>query len=128
MWCSNPESISPDLQLGYNVEKCLQCHTCVTICSRNVFSIASERLVVDFNACNACGICIDECPSGALKIYGNERDSSEIIEEVLLDFDYYKNSGGGITLLGGDPLFQYDFALDILKKSEGKWLKHVSRK
>ena len=73
---------------------------------------------VDYSDCTICGKCVEVCPSGALKIYGYTASSQEIIEEVLRDKDYYKNSGGGLTLSGGEPLFQFDFAFDILKKAK----------
>ena len=59
-----------------------------------------------------------ECPTDALEIFGYKSDVGTIMQEVLKDRAYYENSGGGITLSGGDPLFQFDFALEVLKESK----------
>jgi pyruvate formate lyase activating enzyme len=74
--------------------------------------------------CSGCGRChnltIDDlefmCFNDAKEICGKTVSSDYVIAEVMKDYEFYKNSGGGITLSGGEPLFQFDFALDILKK------------
>jgi glycyl-radical enzyme activating protein len=119
-WCCNPESISSKPQLAYYEDKCTQCFNCVQVCPNHALKIRSGKLQVIFDLCNACGNCIEECPPAALKIYGWKAESDEIIEEISKDIPYYKNSSGGLTLSGGDPLFQFDFAYDLLKKAKEK--------
>jgi len=114
-WCCNPESIRLDPQLGFDQDKCIQCFRCIKSCPENALSQVNHHLKINFNSCTACGNCIPECPEDALKIYGYEMESEDIIHEVLKDKHYYDNSSGGLTLSGGDPLLQFDFALEILK-------------
>ena len=71
-----------------------------------------------FDSCRACGRCAEVCPADALKIYGYEATAQEVVAEALRDAVYYRTSGGGITLSGGEPMFQPEFALEILKEAK----------
>lgn len=117
-WCCNPESQIKAPQLSYNADKCTNCKECIPICDQKVFSSFFWKLNVDFDRCTACGKCIEACSSQALKIYGKEWESSDIMAEVMKDLPYYKNSSGGVTFSGGDPLFQFDFLVDLLQKAK----------
>lgn len=122
VWCCNPESIDPNPQLAYEENKCNQCTKCVNVCGADALKMEDGKLVVDFDKCTVCGNCVSECPKSAFKIYGYEADSDALIEEVMKDVDYYKNSGGGLTLSGGDPLYQFDFAYELFSKAKAKGL------
>ena len=122
VWCCNPESIAPDPQLAFDETKCNKCFKCIEHCPAKALKAEDGDLTVAFDLCTACGKCIVECPKNALKIYGYETDSDTLVTEVMKDVDYYRNSGGGVTLSGGDPLFQFDFAFEILTKAKEKGL------
>lgn len=115
-WCSNPESIKTDPQLSYSKSKCKDVENCVSACPEDVFSSHFWRPKVRYSKCNACGKCVDVCPTNALKVYGYSIDSKDVIQEVLRDKAYYDKSGGGLTLSGGEPLLQSDFALELLRQ------------
>jgi pyruvate formate lyase activating enzyme len=85
IWCHNPETIGVAPQMVYYKEKCI-----------------------------GCGHCNDYCPTGARKMIGDERSAQSVFEELYSDFEYYRNSGGGITISGGEPLMQADFAAELL--------------
>jgi pyruvate formate lyase activating enzyme len=87
------------------------------VCPKQCFSSEGE---IKFNseACNQCGICIENCPVGAVQWSSSKKSSDDILKEVIRDKEYYEVSGGGITLSGGEPLRQYDFCLDIVKKAK----------
>jgi pyruvate formate lyase activating enzyme len=119
-WCCNPESIALEQQLGFDSEKCKQHFNCVEVCKPSALKRVENELLVDYDKCNLCRDCIPECPTYALEIFGYKSDVETIMQEVLKDRAYYENSGGGITLSGGDPLFQFDFALEILKESKNE--------
>ena len=78
-------------------------------------------VTIDRRACKACGRCVQQCPSGALELAGQSKSIAEIVEEVKLDRAYNENSGGGVTLSGGEPLAQPEAALALLDacKQEG---------
>ena len=121
-WCCNPESLSIKPEIGYDSQKCQQCHACVMRCDYDALSVNNGKLIVNYEKCTVCGKCIPQCPTDALKIFGYETDVNSIMTEVLKDRKYYENSGGGLTLSGGDPLFQFDFALAILQQAKAEGL------
>ncbi|MGO8839455.1 MAG: glycyl-radical enzyme activating protein [Limisphaerales bacterium] len=122
-WCCNPESQSIRPQLGYAAEKCVLCPSCAKACPSGVFSHGSDnRLHIDFSACTLCGRCVDECPHGALRIFGTVSSADSVMAEVLKDRSYYENSGGGISLSGGEPTCQLSFAVELLQRSRREGL------
>jgi glycyl-radical enzyme activating protein len=118
LWCCNPESQSPAPQLGYDESKCIQCMECVSVCPVGALSELDSRVSVDFSLCNACGKCAEVCPQTAFKVYGYKAQSQDIIDYVARDMEYFNTSGGGITISGGDPLFQPNFTIDLLGKAK----------
>lgn len=123
LWCHNPESKSYKPQLSFNQSKCTNCFECVKVCSNGAHFIdANGAHSVDFEKCRACGNCAEVCPSGALTIIGKPYTADEIVSLALKDKPYYDESGGGITLSGGEPMAQFEFTLDVLKKAKAAGL------
>lgn len=120
VWCHNPEGISPKAKLAYYAHKCKNCGACVSVCTEKAHSIVNGGHVFDTEKCVACGACEDYCPSEALKLYGKEYTVNELMPILLKDRSFYDNSGGGVTLSGGECLMQADFCAELLKnlKSE----------
>ncbi len=114
-WCCNPESQLQPPQLAFDVKKCTHCFECIESCRYGALKKAENKLSVDFEKCTGCGDCVSHCAPGALKIFGYETDAHSVIKEVAKDKAYFGNSGGGITLSGGDPVFQPEFAFDLLQ-------------
>jgi pyruvate formate lyase activating enzyme len=115
IWCHNPESNKAQPQLFFHAERCQLCGSCVAVCSQQVHSITNSEHEIDFVKCLQCGKCVEACLNDALKIVGREMTVDEVMTELLKDLDFYTRSGGGITLSGGEPLSQYNFAKDLLK-------------
>ncbi len=123
VWCGNPESISPEPLLSYLPDKCIACGACVPVCPRRALTAGTAgRVRVDRSLCNNCGACVSECAPKSLEIVGREATVSEVMEIVLRDRDYYRASGGGMTLSGGEPLFQPDFAAALLQAAKDQGL------
>ena len=97
VWCHNPESQRSEAEILFYEKSCTGCGRCRGITAESI----------DFS-----------CYARAKEICGKTVSSDEIIVEAMKDKPFYENSGGGITLSGGEPLFQSEFALDILKKSK----------
>jgi len=116
VWCHNPEATKSERQLFFHFDNCTQCGDCAWVCPQNVHSIAAGKHTIDYDKCMLCGKCVEACNFSALKIIGNEMTVDAVMIEVQKDMDFYKNSGGGITLSGGEPLFQYSFAKELLKR------------
>jgi pyruvate formate lyase activating enzyme len=120
IWCSNPESLSCRVQLGFNPDRCIgtdKCSACFdaapdagafVLHDQRVVGLTSER-PQDYLGC------AEACPTGALKAWGRHATVGEVMREVLADADYYAESGGGLTLSGGEALIQKEFATELLK-------------
>ena len=106
VWCHNPESQSFEKQMMFYKSKCIGCGKCREVCPNNLKS------------CDFCGRCELYCPADARKICGKEYTIDEVLKEIVTDKPFYENSGGGVTLSGGEPLAQYDFSLELLKKAK----------
>jgi glycyl-radical enzyme activating protein len=115
-WCHNPEALRAEPQLFYYFDKCTQCRACETVCPHQVHQFIDGQHQVNYDACKLCGKCVDACNYDALTIMGREMSVAQVLAEVVKDLDFYKSSGGGITLSGGEPLFQYGFAKALLKR------------
>ena len=113
-WCHNPESFIKKPELLFWEHKCTNCGACSKTCEAHFF----ENSVHKFNRekCIACGKCEKVCPTSALKIYGYEPSVKELANELMQDYDFFKNSGGGVTLSGGEPLLQADYCANLLKE------------
>lgn len=117
-WCSNPESQDMRPQLLYDRSKCMHCLDCVSVCPSGALSSKEGKLYLDSNLCTACGECTKVCRQDALSLSGEKVSIREVMDEVMKDFDYYQNSGGGLTLSGGEPLIQFPFAIELLKEAK----------
>lgn len=106
VWCHNPESQSFEKQIMFYKSKCIGCGKCREVCPNNLKS------------CDFCGRCELYCLADARKICGKEYTIDEVLKEIVKDKPFYENSGGGVTLSGGEPLAQYDFSLELLKKAK----------
>ncbi|MHA1791756.1 MAG: glycyl-radical enzyme activating protein [Promethearchaeota archaeon] len=121
IWCQNPESIDPNPQLGYNASKCIKCKSCSKACPTGAIKKIPKNY--DKNKClikDNCTSCVDACPSGALEIAGKRYTVGELMNEILKDEEYYKDSGGGVTCSGGEPTFQWPFVREFLKSCKAR--------
>jgi pyruvate formate lyase activating enzyme len=117
IWCSNPEGISRKPSLMYYSSKCILCGDCVKNCPQNALKIENEKLIISRQYCAICEnhSCIGGCYTDALKSGGYEITVSKLFEIIQRDRQFW-GSKGGITLTGGEPLLQIDFAKEILSK------------
>ncbi len=120
LWCHNPESGTANPEIFYNEEKCILCGRCQNFCKEGCHVIDKAH-AFNRKMCNACGECTRNCISGALEIIGKTMKCEDIVEEVLKDKMFYDASGGGVTLSGGEPMFQHEATYEILRlaKREG---------
>lgn len=119
IWCHSPEGISSDISIWSDISLCIACGKCVQVCPNNALELvqnAESHIKIDRNICNISGDCIRICPTGALQFTGSVALVSDIINEIEKDTLYYQVSGGGVTLTGGEPLYQADFTKEILKE------------
>jgi len=114
-WCHNPESISMQPQVYWIGSRCLGCKTCLDVCQSNALSHTEAGVEINRSACTGCGACAKECPGAAMELLGKEWTLDDLTKEVVKDKAYFENSGGGITVSGGEPGMQAAFVGMFLK-------------
>jgi pyruvate formate lyase activating enzyme len=120
-WCHNPEGIEPRPQLVWYSVRCVGARKCVEVCPKGALALTKEGIVIDRRLCDACGDCVDRCPSLALEVIGKRYGVNEVAEVALRDKVFYETSGGGVTLSGGEPGLQSTFSQAVMRalKREG---------
>lgn len=118
-WCCNPETIAPSPELAYNLKQCIgeqECGRCLPVCPEAALNVLATdgKVRVNWDLCTNCSACIAVCPSNALYSFGSEMTVAQVLEEVEQDSDFYAESGGGITLSGGESLLQPEFSAALL--------------
>jgi len=116
-WCQNPEGLDAALGLWYLAKQCIRCGVCQASCPVGAIALRPDNdpfVRIDRELCTRCGACVTACPTGALSFDGSQVTAEEAAETLLRDTEFYRQSGGGITISGGDPLVQYEFALEVL--------------
>ena len=111
-WCHNPETLTMEPEVLYYKIKCVGCGACAAVCPSH--SVVDGKMVYDRAKCDDAHQCADVCFSGALETCGKEYSVEDVLFEVMQDVDYYKQSGGGVTLSGGEVLLQPEFAGKVL--------------
>ena len=117
-WCANPETISAKPEIMFAPDKCMHCGLCLAACPYGAIS-PGEYPVRDNKLCRACGDCVAACPRNALILRGREMSAEEIWVEVKKDLPFFKRSGGGITLSGGEPFRQPEAVRRVLEIASG---------
>lgn len=117
IWCHNPEGLEKVPQIMFDSSRCIGCGECSAVCPEH--HIMQDGLHgYERSGCMACGRCAEVCPTGALSVAGKRMSVDEVMEEVMRDFDLYRESGGGITLSGGEPLYQSEFSIALLRAAK----------
>jgi len=114
-WCHNPEGIIFEREIMFRSSRCAEeCWDCVPRCPKKAIKKKGNVIAIDKKKCDLCGICGDVCAYEAVAIIGRDVTIHEILEEVEKDRIFYDESGGGVTISGGEPLAQGDFLLTLL--------------
>jgi pyruvate formate lyase activating enzyme len=123
IWCSNPESLNPFPQVGVYGKSCIgldKCSRCLHACpyqEENILIAEDGKITgIDRLKCRNCLLCSKACPNSTLKTFGEKYSVRELVKIILEDRKYYEQSGGGITLGGGDPLLQWEFVRDLFEE------------
>jgi pyruvate formate lyase activating enzyme len=115
VWCQNPETQSVKQEISYQRENCLRCKKCEEKCPEGAIDVL-KKYTINKNLCTYCGLCIDVCKSDSLKFVGTKYSTSQLIDKIIKDKIFYENSGGGITLSGGEPTMQMKFLNKFLEQ------------
>ena len=112
-WCHNPESRDFAPKLLFRKDRCIGCSMCADACENDAVLPSIET---DYDMCRGSGKCADACPSGAREICGYRTTADEIMEIVTRERIFLDQSGGGVTISGGEPLAQFDFTMALLEE------------
>jgi pyruvate formate lyase activating enzyme len=113
-WCHSPESQRAEPELVFARDRCALCGTCVQVCEQSVHSVDGDGHTLDRQCCTVCGTCAANCPTGALGIKGYWASPSTLVDKAVRMKPFFRHSGGGVTLTGGEVTGQVDFAAAVL--------------
>lgn len=113
IWCSNPESQKMGVEIMDVRTNCISCGKCFNLCENG--GIDPETYLIDYSLCIGCSQCADFCYANAKKTVGKVVTLEELMKIIEKDRIFYKNSGGGVTIGGGEPLAQYEFVEELLR-------------
>ena len=124
VWCHNPEGIQMRAELIWYENKCVACGACFTACPQGAHEMIPgdpPQRVYHRERCQQCGRCVETCYAEALTLTGKTMTVGEVMAPIRQDVAFYAQSGGGVTLSGGEPLLQAEFAVALLRqcKQEG---------
>lgn len=126
LWCHNPETQSAGKELLSDMSRCTGCGACARVCPSDAVTVSGGVCVTDRSKCTVCGQCIDVCNLNLREIAGREYTVDALVKELLKDEMFYEESGGGVTLSGGEVMLSdMDFLETVLKKLKRKGI-HVA--
>ena len=133
-WCHNPECVNPYNEIFHNTEKCVRCGACAEVCPEGAITPPKEVKKkgngpeeecpdateispprIDRDKCTRCMACVEACKYGAITKVATLMTLEEVLDEAKSDEMFYEKSGGGVTISGGEPLFQPEVTLALLK-------------
>ena len=124
-WCCNPETQRPEIEVEYYKSKCTDCLKCAAVCDKNAINpdfTYKTGYKIDKTLCNECGKCVEVCPAGALKYIGETISVDDVMKKIKKDKYFYLSSNGGLTISGGEPLYQLKFTKELLSNLSHKLL------
>lgn len=115
-WCHNPEGMAAGPEILFDPDRCIACGQCILACPQNAITASTAGLSRDSDRCTACGSCAEACPAEARELAGKTMTADEVLSEIEKDIPFYRQSGGGVTFSGGEPLMQPGFLLELLDR------------
>jgi len=113
-WCSNPETQGYKPELLYSPAQCIACGSCIEACEYGAFTGKNDKISLDKTICINCGECAEVCPTGAASMVGREISVLEAADTLEADAVFFRRSGGGVTISGGEPSQHPAFTNDLI--------------
>ena len=115
-WCHNPEGMEHRPSLVWYEARCIGARECLSACPQHALTLTADGMAIDRARCDACPICVDACPAAALEVLGRDMTVADVAAVALRDRVFYETSGGGVTLSGGEPAMQPQFAKALMHR------------
>ncbi len=119
IFCHNPEMQDPDVEIVFSPRKCIRCGNCADACPEGAIDLDFPGRI-HREKCVRCGQCANVCPGNALKLLGTYYPAGDLTEILLRDLPFYRHSGGGVTLSGGECTLYLDYLEVLLKFLKAK--------
>lgn len=117
LWCCNPESQNFHPEILWLEENCIRCNLCLEICpTQAIYEEKQGKKCINYDRCDLCALCVNRCPGEALQLVGKRVTVQEVLQEIVKDDVFYSRTSGGLTLSGGEPAAQPDFAYELLRQ------------
>lgn len=114
IFCHSPETQNPKAEIAFSASQCLRCGDCAKACPENAIDLdRPERIRRDI--CTLCGECVKACPGKGLRMIGKHYEIEELTEILLRDYPFYRHSGGGVTISGGECTLYPDYLQLLLQ-------------
>jgi len=117
-WCHNPESLQSEPEIFFQSDKCIDCGWCFNACPRHCHQMKNGNHLFCRENCRRCGRCAKKCYAGAIEVIGRTMTVTKVLADVMKDKLFYENSGGGMTISGGEPMLQFKFTRFLLKAAK----------
>lgn len=115
-WCHNPETLTGRPVLMHYENKCIGCGKCLEVCPKGAHKIEDGKHVIDRALCAGCGTCAANCFAEALVMSSRAYTVDEVMDEIRQDKLYYDESGGGVTVSGGEASLHADFIIELARR------------
>ena len=129
IWCQNPESHQIQNEIAFYFENCRHCMECEKVCPHGAILHEDvhheQKNRVHYEKYNVCGKCVVSCPHQALRLIGQPWGVDPLVQELLKDRAFFEESGGGVTLSGGEPMMWAEFLALLLPKLKKEGL-HIT--
>lgn len=125
LWCHNPESQRKTPELAFFSRNCIEgCYECMSVCANGALKLQADRsprtISILREKCNNCFDCVRVCPSGSMAVLGERMTVNEVVAKVQRNQLFYRRSGGGVTVTGGEPLAQWAFVRALLQQCRSR--------
>lgn len=114
LWCHNPEGMSAGIEKLYSRTKCIGCHDCVDVCEQEAITLTRDGILTDRELCVLCEKCAEVCPSKATEMSAQYYSIDQLLGMIARERPFLEQSGGGVTLSGGEPLIEPAFTFELL--------------